>query len=122
MRIAVGFAGAMVFVVLVVRRELFEPRVDVVNQTVFVIVHVDAGGDVHGGDEDDAVLHAGLAQDLLDLRRDVDILAMLLRVEREVFGVRSHVGEIVEAQAARRCLWMKRATTLRSSMNFRISS
>jgi hypothetical protein len=55
-----------------------------------MIVHINACSDVHGRYEYNPVLHATLLYDGFNLRSDMDVLAMLARVKREVFGQRFH--------------------------------
>jgi hypothetical protein len=74
--IAVVLAGFVMLVVLIEGGELFQPAIDVFDQAWFVIVDVDSGGDVHGGNQDHAFLHAALLYRGLDLWRDVDVGAM----------------------------------------------
>ena len=81
-RIAVRLAGAVVAVVAAERGKFFEPLVDVGEETVLSVIDPNSGGDVHGGDEDHALLHAALAQDLLHLWSDIDVLSMLSSLER----------------------------------------
>src|SRR6185369_1547076 len=82
----------MVLVVLVERRQALKPLVDVCDQSFFVIVDVDSGSNVHSRHQHHAFFHSALTHDGLDLRRDVDVLAMLLRVESEVLGRNFHDG------------------------------
>ena len=44
---------------------------------LFVVVHVDRGGDVHGRDEAEAIVYAAVADDPLYLLRDVHHLVLL---------------------------------------------
>ena len=66
-------------------REFLQPLVDVGDQTVFRIVHVNARGDVHGRDQDQAFLDLRLGQRLLNILGDIDELPMFLRVEPQIF-------------------------------------
>jgi hypothetical protein len=87
MRIAVGFAGIVMVIILAKRSELFEPFVDVFDQAGFVVIHVNAGCNVHRRNQHHAFLDPTLLDDGFDLGRDVDVLAMLARVELQIFGV-----------------------------------
>src|ERR1039457_4081999 len=60
-RIAVGFAGAVMAVVLAERRQLFEPLVDIGDQPVFRVVDIHARSDMHGGYQNHALLDTALA-------------------------------------------------------------
>src|SRR5258706_3125585 len=88
MGIPVGFPRVMVSVVLAEGRESFQPLVDVLDQPALVVVDVNAGGDVHGGNEDHAFGDAALSGGALPLRRGVDILAVLLALEGQVFRLK----------------------------------
>ena len=77
-------------VVLTERGELLQPLVDVFDQTALAVVHVDPGRDMHGRNENHALAHSALLHGGLYLGRDVQIFAMFLGVEGEVFGVESH--------------------------------
>jgi hypothetical protein len=91
MGIAVVFACLVVQVGLAKRGQLFEPLVNIVNQAVFVVVHENAGGDVHGRDQRHAVGHATGLYDLLHLRCDVNVFAVLFGVESQIFSVKFHL-------------------------------
>jgi len=84
--IAVRFASAMVPVVPVERRNPFQPVVNILNQAVFGIIHVDPRGDVHRRNENHPFRDSTLPNYLLNVIRDVDVLARLLRREPEIFG------------------------------------
>lgn len=90
MRIAVVFACFMVFVFLAKGRKVLQPLVNVFDQSGFVVVHINAGSNVHRGNEDHAFAHAALADDLLHLRRDVYIGPVRLGVKFKVFRERLH--------------------------------
>src|SRR5664279_4381551 len=51
-RVSVVFAGLVMLVVLPEGSERFQPLVDVLDQSALVVVDINPGGDVHGGDED----------------------------------------------------------------------
>lgn len=90
MRIAIVLSRLMMFIVLAEGRQLLKPLVDVLNESRFVVIDVDRGGDVHGRDEGQPLLHSTFCDRRFDLRRDVDVVAMLLGVKFEVLGMRLH--------------------------------
>ena len=94
MRVAIGLSGLMVFVGGIPGRECLQPGFDIVDQSGFVVVDVDPGGDVHGGDQREALLDSALAHDFLHLRRDVYVLMFVGSVEGEIFSVRFHVRSV----------------------------
>ena len=69
-----------------VRREFFEPIIVILNQPALRIVDVNAGGDVHGVDQAQPVLHTGLGHQRLDLVRDVQVVAPVRRVEPKLLA------------------------------------
>ena len=84
-------------VVVLEWRDPLEPLPDVLVEAGLVVVHEDAGGDVHRADEHEALGHVRALEDLLELRREVHELALLLRIEGEVFGVALHRRRLVLA-------------------------
>src|SRR5579864_6016376 len=48
---------------------------------------------MHGGDQHQPLTHAGLLDDLFDLGRDVNIVAMPLGVEFQVLGMDGHSAD-----------------------------
>jgi hypothetical protein len=48
MRVAVVFAGLMVFVVVAEGCQRFQSLIDIFDQSALVIVHINTGGNVHG--------------------------------------------------------------------------
>jgi hypothetical protein len=100
-RVAVGFAGAVMPVVLAKRGEFLKPLVDVLNQAVFGVVDVYARGDVHGGNEDHSFADSTLCERGLHLRRDVDVFPVFFRAESEVFRVELHTQNTNEMPGAR---------------------
>jgi hypothetical protein len=91
-RVAVVFARQVVAIGGPRGRELLQPLPDVGVQAALVVVHEHTGRDVHRADQHEPLGHAALGEDWLEHRREVDELALLLGVEREVLGVRSHRG------------------------------
>src|SRR5208282_6546283 len=69
MRVSVVLTGLVMPVVLPEGRELFQPLVDVVDKSALVIVDINPGGDVHGGDQDHPVFNSRLPEGALNLRR-----------------------------------------------------
>src|SRR6266851_2390647 len=90
MRVAVVFSGLMMLVVFAEGGQRFQPLIDVCDQSAFVVVHIDACSDVHGGDQHHAFLNAALFDDLLNLGRDVNIGSMGAGVELQVLGETFH--------------------------------
>jgi len=90
MGVGVVFAGLVVLVARPAWGEFLEPDADVLDEAVLVIVDIDGGGYVHGGDEAEAVVDAALADDVIDLGGDVDHLVALAGLEGQVLGVGFH--------------------------------
>src|SRR5947208_16616500 len=86
----------MVLVVLPERRQMFEPLVDVFDQSALVIVHVDARSNMHRRYQHHSFAHTALADDLLHLRSDVNVRAMRLRMKFQVFRQGFHGGILAE--------------------------
>src|SRR5215467_3490780 len=111
MRIAVIFAGIVMLVLLAKWRQVLQPVVDVFDQSTLVIVHIYARCNVHSRDEDHSFLHAALVNDLLDLRRDVNVCPMRLRVKLQVLSKRLHGYEV--SVNARLQIFCRRRSLLR---------
>jgi len=94
MSVSVVFAGLVMLVVLPEGGERLQPLVDVFDEAALVVVDVDPGGDVHGGDQNYAVFDSGFFESALNLRGQVDIGALGFRVQGEVFGVEFHVPHL----------------------------
>jgi hypothetical protein len=88
--VAVGFAGAVVSVVLAEGGKMFQPLVDVGEQAILGIVDPDASGDVHGRDEDHALGDAAFGERGFHLGRDAEEFAQFCGGEGEVFSVCFH--------------------------------
>src|SRR6185437_8327628 len=71
---------------------LFQPFVNILDQAVFKVVHVDSRGDVHGRDEAKAIFDAASSNDLFNFVGDVDHFAVFSGLEDEIFGVAFHFG------------------------------
>src|ERR1019366_2425211 len=91
-RVSVVFSGLVMLIVLAEGGERFQPLVDVFDEAALVVVDVDPGGDVHGGDQDHAVFDSGLLQGALDLRGQVDVGTLGFGVQGQVFGVEFHAS------------------------------
>src|ERR1039457_1787803 len=90
-RVSVVFAGLVMLIVLAEGGERFQPLVDVFDEAALVVVNVDPGGDVHGGDEDHAVFDSGLFQGALYLWGQVNVGSLRFRAQGQVFGMEFHV-------------------------------
>src|SRR5579864_977169 len=93
--VGIVLAGAVVAVALgagIEGRELLEPALVVLLQSRFVVVDEDAGGDVHGVDQAEALGDAALRDRLLDLGGDVDEVHARLDVHGQVAGEALHAG------------------------------
>src|SRR5687768_12400908 len=85
-RIGVVFAGLMMAVIEPCRRELFQPDLKIVNESVLPVVDVDAGGDVHRRHEHHSFLDGAFLDNGSDFIGDADELLALLGVEPEILG------------------------------------
>jgi hypothetical protein len=88
--ITVRFARPMMPIIGIEGCELLKPFVDVVDQPLLGVIYVHPRRDVHRRDENHPLLDTAASDDSTDLICDVDVLPMLLRVEREIFCVRFH--------------------------------
>jgi hypothetical protein len=93
-RVSVVFSGLMMLVVLPEWGESFQPLVDVFDQAALIVVDVDSGSDVHGGDQNHAVFDSRLPEGALNLRSQVNIGALGFRVQGQVFGVEFHTSHL----------------------------
>src|ERR1035437_854574 len=89
-RVSVVFSGLVMLIVLAEGGERFQPLVDVFDQAALVVVDVDPGGNVHGGNEDHPVFDSRLFQGALDLRGQVNVGALGFRVQGQVLGMEFH--------------------------------
>ena len=62
MRIAIGFTGTVVAIVFTKRRQLLQPFVDIRDQPLLSVINVNAGRDVHGGNQNHALANAALCE------------------------------------------------------------
>src|SRR5436309_9811007 len=80
----------MMQVALIEGRKLFQPLIDVLDKPFFIVVNIDSRSDVHGGNQDHAVLHATVTHNLFHLRSDMHIFTMPLGIERKIFSMEFH--------------------------------
>src|SRR5580658_6928349 len=88
--IAIRFARAVMAVILAERRQFLQPFVDVGQQPVFGVVHPDAGRNVHGRNQDHSFANPAFLKRGIHFGCDVDILSVLLGLELQILGVKSH--------------------------------
>jgi hypothetical protein len=69
-----------------VRRQALEPVVEVGDQALLVVVDVDRRRDVHRVDEAEPVDDPALADEGLDLRRDVEVRPPLRHLEPQLLA------------------------------------
>jgi len=89
-RVAVVLAGAVVLVIGTLGREVLQPLPDVFPKPGLVIVHEDAGGDVHRAHQHHPLLDAARGHHRGHPVGDVDELALLLRLEMKILGLALH--------------------------------
>src|SRR5262245_15605610 len=89
MRVGIVLTG-LVMAIVPGGRKLLEPHHAAVLQATLLVVHPDACGDVHGGDEAESLLHARRRDDRGDAVGDVHQLVALAGVEPEIVGVGAH--------------------------------
>src|ERR1700677_4182224 len=99
MRITVGLACAVMAIILAVRRQFLQPFVDVGQQAIFSVVYPDTGRDVHGRNQDHAFSNSAFLERGVHFDGDVDVLAVLLGLELQIFGVESHTPIIAKGSA-----------------------
>src|SRR5205814_3801175 len=92
MRVCIVFASLMVAVVQTGGRQLLEPLLKVVDESILPVVHVNAGGNVHRRHQYRAVTYSAFGDDRSDVVGDSDELLTLFRVEPEIVGVYEHVN------------------------------
>src|SRR5215831_1842031 len=97
----------MVQVFFLEGRKLLQPLIDVLNQSPLVVIYINARGNVHGGNQRHPVAYTAGVDDLFHLRRDVNILAMLLGIEGEVFRMKFHACQL--DNPFRRAVYMSQA-------------
>ena len=94
--VGVVFAGAIVAILRgrLTRRELLQPDIVIVQEAVLGIIDVNAGGNVHRINEAKAFLHAALADQFLNGRRDVLVAAPARNLEPKMFSQGFHRDRI----------------------------
>ena len=112
--VGVGLTGAMMLVILLERRESFQPLIDIAPDAGLVVIDGYAGRDVHCGNQNHAFANAALANGVLDFIRDENIFAVVLRIEPQVFGVKLH-----EPASATNRQWRLRTMRRTSPERFR---
>ena len=115
MGVTIRFPGSMMAVVSAERRKLFQPFIDIADQTVFGVVDVDPCGDVHRRDQDHAFLNATFVQSRLNFRRDVNIFPVCFRTKCQVFSVKLHHADDTAIDPVA-LPWVMRHEWLRSSV------
>ncbi|CUQ66967.1 protein of unknown function [Candidatus Nitrospira inopinata] len=88
--VAVVLAGVVVSIARVVRSEPFEKLVVVAQEAWLVVIDVDAGGDVHGVHQYQALPHSASLDRRFNLRGDVEISPSRFGFEPEFFAVGFH--------------------------------
>jgi hypothetical protein len=90
MRVAIVFAGLMVEIVFFEWSKLLQPLIDIVNQPALMVIYINPGSDVHGGDQSQAIAYAAGVNNFFHLRRYMNVLAMVLGVKGEIFSMKFH--------------------------------
>lgn len=85
--IGVVFACLMMSIARIFGRYLFDPLHDVVEEAALFVVDYDRRGDMHGGDEGEAVLYATLVNGFLNIAGDGYDFFAFFCVEGEISGV-----------------------------------
>ena len=67
MRVAIVFAGLMVFVIGLCRGKLFKPFPNILNQSGFVIVDIDSRSDVHGRHKAKSICDTAAPHDVVSI-------------------------------------------------------
>src|SRR5690348_13924273 len=100
MRVGVVLACLVMTVRAARGRELLEPLLEIVDETVLPIVDVDTRGDVHGGNQHHALEDAACRHDRSDLVRDADELRSLFGFKPEIVGVDLHAAPPISRLAS----------------------
>jgi hypothetical protein len=90
MSVPIIFACLVVLVVWPGGRQLLQPFANILNQSTFVIIHVNGGGYVHRRNKAQTVLHSAALDDLLHLVSNVHHLAALSGFKDQILGVAFH--------------------------------
>src|SRR4051812_19139036 len=94
MGIAIGLAGAVMTVIAPEGSEGFQPLVDIGDQAVLGVVDPDAGGNVHGGNQNHAFADSALFEHRFYLRSNIEVLSMFRSLKRQILSVESHTAMI----------------------------
>lgn len=90
-RVGVVLGGVVpVLAVGLLRGQLLQPGLEVLVEAGFVVIDEDARGDVHRIAQQEPFLDAAFVEALLDLGRDVEEFASMLRAEPEFLPVALH--------------------------------
>lgn len=89
-RICIRFAGLVVLIVLLERRQFFGPFEQVLFYAVFFVVHKNRRRNMHSGDKDNTFFDAGFLDDLLNLGGYVNDFFLIFGVEPEIVGIGFH--------------------------------
>jgi len=89
-RVSIVFAGLVMLVVLSEGSERLQPLVDIFHEAALVVVDVNPSRDMHGRDQDHPIFDSRLLERALNLRSQVNIGALGLSVQGQVFGMESH--------------------------------
>ena len=94
MRVGIIFSGAIVAVGASrrVRPQFFQPGLVILMQPALVVVNENGCGNVHGVDQTKAFADATLANEFLNLRRDVNESASARNFKPEMLGERFHLN------------------------------
>ena len=84
MRVAVGFAGAVMLVVRPRRSQLLQPDADILDQPALQVVHVHRCRNVHGRNEAQTVPHAAPLHHALHFVCNVHHLAQLFCLKDQI--------------------------------------
>ena len=93
MAVSVRFARLVMPVFLTKRTEFLKPFVNILDQSLFCVVDIDAGCNMHGRNERDTFLDSAFCDEVFDFFCDVKVLAVFLGLKPKVFGVDFHVAE-----------------------------
>src|ERR1700730_16859156 len=69
------------------RRQLLQPRSDILDQPIFIVIHIDRRGNMHRRNKTQPILNPAAPHNLLHLRSDMDHLIPLVSMESQIFGM-----------------------------------
>src|SRR5262249_32861895 len=90
MRVPVVLSGFMVLIVGAKRRQLLQPLIDIFNQSRFIVIHVNSGRNVHGGNKHHPFFDSTFFKGTFNLGSDVDVFTMLLSMKSQVLSMEPH--------------------------------